>query len=1035
MIQKIGQRVGFSNNIALKTQENKNIVDKNLSTQNPIESTSIDSKLLQKYYVSFGSKENAGKSEKQMLLEKKLKFLEQHYTQDAENLIESATSIAKKYGHAEVNENHIEKAALESISNYIEDLDAGVKTLNLNTSYQLPGFFTDFANPSIFKDKKERDKLKPVIKEEIENLDKILSNIPKEKAKSEPILSKRIINGVSDIVSEVSLMEQTKEVPVDDSTFLSSILTSNQSEVDNNLKKFLFKFSDAVMSDSRSTKEKIHLSIYDDKAKNILKNLSLGTNMFIIHDKGADPMYLVDSVVDVLEKQKAEFGQINKDNTKITIFNKNIKQDFFVQKIKELAKDKNISHIVVANEDNLLVNSMKMVETADGMAHSEVSLSDELFDLMKNQPKNVKVVLVQSKNSYYSTISDPVFKKAFENFGEISFPVLSTEQAKKAFKEQPLLMSKIEATFSKKAIDKVIESAALLEGTYPEKAQDIMKKLASYYVKKPEINETDVKKYMEEARDLFKITGDGSSVEVVFDTGKKLDDFLGKSATKKEAAAIVKQIKKGSLGTKGKIIYSQDGVVGSGRKFFAKSIAGETKSPYVEINAMDFGTEGVDIFGGGVLSPENSIKKVFSLVKTQAEASPHKSAIVFVENFEYLPFGETVSEYYSKAMSQLLREMENASKKGLNILVLGSVNDSSLANACSEKALKFIDRIEVESPSRNIEARAEILADAIKKKNLKMVGSTEADKKEIVKLMAETSDGFPFVYLRNFVDKTKAVAFERGHKQAEKSDVTEAYLQLTTGRPSSGPISKHRKEIVTSHECGHALTDEVMWGVAEKQNIPWHLPDKVNFITLDPRSDFGGMMSTKDGGNEENSFEKRFADLVCDFGGHSAEKKFYNIDGSWGITEDMRMATQSASVAVGYMGQGHNTGKISIGGMLQPPSGKVAENMEKDVNVMLKNSLLVSDLITETYAGFNKEFTDKYAKLVGTGDCLVQGDTFRQELKDWISKQAKVKRAEIEYLDKTILDIIEATKRGKEYNIKLLSQRIKKFCHLALRFK
>lgn len=1008
VIQKIEQTMTIKNK-AYTSQNNKQVVGENRQMQNPIQSTSIDSKLLQKYYVSFGSLKKRDKIDKAAILE-------ENYTEDAEKLLVRASSIAKEYGHAEVNELHIEKAVLESINNYLKDLDDGVKTLDLEAPYQLPNFFASLTTPAVLKDKKEREKIKPVINEEIGTLDKMLAEMPATRIRKNPILSQKIVDGVYGIFFEACTQGGIDKYPIYDATFLKSMYESTQNLAENNLRKFMMKFSDAVMTDVRKPEEKVHLGIFDEKAKNVLKNLSLGTNMFITHDKDANPMYLVDSIVDVLENQNLEFGNLNKNNTKITIFNENIKETFFMHKVRELAKDKNTNHIMIIDEDKMLMNSPKIMELEDGSAQKVFALGEDFLDFMKEAPKNIKLVLIEDKNAYYDNMADVGAQKIFENFGEIPLPVLSMEQTKKAFREQPLLMHKIDVPFSRQAIDKVIEGSAMVEGAYPEKVQKILKKMASYYVDKKEINEADAKKYMEELKPLLKITSADSSVEVVFDTGKQLKDFLGKNATQKEAETFVRRIKAKNLGTKGVMIYSQDGSVGSGRKFTAKAIAGETKSPYIEINAMDFAAQ-LELIDGGASKKESPMKKVFALVKTQAEANPNKSAVVLIENFEYLPYGDGVSLGYPNAMSALLKEMDNSSKKGLNILVLGSVSDSYIADACSEKLLKFIDKIEVGSPANDIKARENILTSFIKKVGLKIAGETNADKEAVVKLMAETADGFPFVYLVNLVDKIKTVAFERGHKQIEKGDVTEAYLQLTTGRPASAPISQHRKDIVTSHECGHGFNLEYMRSLAEKQNIPWHLGEKVNFITLDPRGVFGGAMYGKDGGNEEHSFERTFTELVCDFGGHSAERHFYNIDGSWGITADMEMATHTAETAVGLMGQGHNFGKKSLAGMNFKPSEKSMELFENDRDVMLDNARLVSDLITKTGSDFNKDFTAKYSKLAGTGDCLVQGDTFRQEIADWISKQSKEKLVEMKEVDKTILEIIKSTKNGIKFDI------------------
>lgn len=1005
MILRIEQATSVKKNHYASNDFTKTIT-KSSQLQTTVSSTPIDSRLLQSYYVSFSARKASKKSEQQI-------FLERNYNTETKDLIKRATLIAQQYGHLEINELHIEKAALESIGEYINDLDTEVKTLNTASSYKLPFCLTGSITEEVYKDKKQRAKIKPVIQEELKLLDRKLAQVPRSKQSQSfakgMILTENIVDKVFDIVRVMAQDNVGQVTPVDESMFMQALYDLSENNNQNDFKKFFMKVKEALMTDSRSADEKIHLSIYDEKAINVLKNLSLGTNMFITYDEKANPMYLIDSIEHIVNRPDSNFGT----NTKLHVFNNNLQEDFFVDKIRELAKDKKTNHIIVFDQIKMLANSPKTINGTDII----LRYNEDARSLIKNLPANIKMVIISGKDSYLANMGNAGFQTLFENFGEAPVPVLSTDQAKKAFREQPLLMSKMGIPFSRLAIDRTIEACASLDGTFPEKAQKIMKRMASYYVGHKEINESDVKKYIEQAKDLFKLAGDSSSVEIIFDTGIKVKDILGKPATKKEAESIVKQIKKGYLGTKGAIIYSQDGSVGSGRRYTAKSIAGETKSPYVEINALDFGTKDVDLFGDSLLSPENSIKKLFSLLRTQAEANPNKSAVLFVENFEYFSVGEFVSEYHQKAMSQLLREMTEASKKGLNILVLGSVSDPDAIGESTIKSFKFIDRIEVESPSRSIEARREILENFIAKRKLKLAGTKEPEKKALVKLMAETTEYFPFVYLVNLVDKMKTVAFERGHKQIGKEDIVEAYLQLTTGRPASHEISKPEKNVTTSHECGHGFNLEYMHDLAKKQNIPWHLGNKVNFITLDPRGVFGGAMYPKDGGNKEVSFEKIFSDLVCDYGGHSAEKQFYNIDGSWGITADIEMATRSAEQSVGIMGQGYHFGKKSLDGMNFKPSEKSLQVFEADRDAILDNARLVSDLITKFGTTFNKEFTEKYASFVGTGECLIHGDTFRAEIENWQSKQSKGKLAERDALDKVILNIIEAAKKGKKFNI------------------
>ena len=755
---------------------------------------------------------------------------------------------------------------------------------------------------------------------------------------------------------------------------------------------------DEIQLDKKPVSERIHLSFYDDKAANIWKNLAVGTNMAILHDKDTSPSYLVNSFLYVFDKSKNGFGNLTKDNTVIVNFNDNgeLDNNYINKKIHQFGKDKNKNYIMImsvmdSDMDSLAVNATNIEQ-------------------FKNAPQNVKFVMVADKDKYYKESTSDEIQKFFRDFGEISMPLMNMSQAKKMFREQPDLTKNIKKPFSAPAVDKCIEASNQLEGNFPEKAQRVMELVAAYYVDKDKISASDVQNYVKEAKEIFKPVENDSSIKVIFDTGIKLKDMVGTPATKKEAQSIVDRIKDKSIGTKGFIIYSQDGSVGAGRKYTAQAIAGEAKIPYIEINAVDFGTKDVDLFGGGILSPEASMKKLFGMVKAQAETNPSKSAVLFVENFDYFSFGEYVSEYHEKAMSQLIREMNKAQEQGLNIVVVGSMGDPAHIGEATSKSFKFIDQIEVESPEGNKDARSEIINYYISKKGIKLSGS-EKEQNEIKEHINLLTEHLSYIEILTLLDKAKNVAKERKHKTIDKSDFTEAYLQLTTGRPSGAQEPQYRKEIVTSHECGHATNGIIMEELARKEGRLDHIGDSINFITLDPRGWFGGAVYFSDEINPEYSFEKIFSGLVTDFGGTSCEKHFYGQDGSWGITADMEAATNYATMATTLMGQGKHFGKKSINGMWVI-SENDKNNINKDIDVMLTNAQLVSDAITEVYEDFNKEFVKKYSSKVGTGECIVHRDEFLKMLNGWRAKQPPEKQKEFELLDRTILEVIAATKRG-----------------------
>ncbi len=923
-----------------------------------------------------------------------LEALEYCYTNSASNLVDEATKIAIDNQNNEVTHFHIWRAGLNKLDKTIDDLNNGSKNYSDLKNDSITSFFEETASYEIFKKEETRKSFQKLVKEEISILDDIISKLPKNKQTDTPKLSEEVVRDVW------NPREDDNERVYDFSIFGAALYSENEN-VKNLIDNFMNKIFDLTMVSHTPLNERSYIKDYDAKASNVWKNLTLGTNMFITFDhKKVNPSMFITS----LYKTAPE-------DTDITEFNLNVKEVFVFEKIKELAKDKDKKHVILMYPSNMVVNSASQEDKEE----QHFAYSNDFQNLMKNIPANIKFIMVDVKDNYFVSMQNPLIQAMYENFGELSVPVLSTEQFVKAFKEEPLLMKDVKKTFTKKAIEKTVENAAQLDGIFPDKAAKLMKKMASYYIDKKEITEKDVVNYMKEAQELFKKNEDDSSINVVFDTEKRIKDIIGKDSTQKEANAIVKQIKSNQIGTKGMIIYSQDSTAGSGRRFIAKAIAGEAKVPYIEINAMDFGTKEVNIFGGNLLSPEASIKKMFSLVNTQAENNSNKSVVLFIENFEYFSIGELISEYQQKAMAQLLREMENAQRKGLNILVIGSVSDPRLIGEATMKSCMFSDNIEVSSPAYNEKERADIIKETLKENKIKLAAKTSDERQEIINSVAKTTIGFPFIFMKNIVKKAQSVALERGHKEVNKADFTEAYLQITTGRPSTNVVEPHRKRIVSSHECGHALNAEVMNNIAKDYGKPWHKSSKVNFVTLDPRGNFGGAMYPVDDENGEYSFEKLFADIVCDYGGHSCEKYFYNIDGSYGITCDLEMATDLANKMVKNMGQGAKTGKQALHLFGANISEKMKEQIEQDRNVILRNALTASDLITETYADFNREFTDKYAHLVGTGDCMVDGDIFRKELADWKARQPKEKQDEIKLTENMILDIIAKTKKGIIY--------------------
>jgi ATP-dependent Zn protease len=407
-----------------------------------------------------------------------------------------------------------------------------------------------------------------------------------------------------------------------------------------------------------------------------------------------------------------------------------------------------------------------------------------------------------------------------------------------------------------------------------------------------------------------------------------------------------------------------------------------------------------------------SMTKFFSDIKLAAKQNPYKTAILFINNFEDFVFSDSYHSGYKQAKTQLSREMDKAISDDINILVVGSTREE-YAEYIPMFIKDFSQNIVVDSPAYNKKSRKDVITNILAKESLPLAYRTRAEKEDLINKLVKLTEYFSYVQIKNLISKTEQIMLEREKTKAGIGEFIEAYLQEITGRTSQPDMPDYNKRATTSHECGHATNLEIMNKLYEQKGEPWYKSRDVKFITLDPRGDFLGAVFEGKGENIDYPFEAMFSDLVCSYGGHSCEKYFFNMDGSSGISQDLAQATSAAKRAIEYFGLGYNTGKISNAAGIN--SGKYQENVYSDLNVLLTNAQIVSDLITEGYKDFNIWFTEKYSKLIGSDNCMIDGDDFRKQLNAWILSQPEKIKEELNILDDMILDIIKASKNGKIY--------------------
>lgn len=915
------------------------------------------------------------------------------FTDEAKVLLEKANAIAAQYGHSELSPAHIIQASIDMTIENLKSLpEELLDTGAVDSVSPLNKIVNEKANANMLANPQVRDFFSDMIADLQEDNGNYLAEIP-----SEENIDASKITMEEDF--EAALKETEKQVRTINPYMLLGVAMNTYTNkgiiypaefLKSAISYGLYKNSEDI--------QKNYMKAYNTRAIEVWNKLALGSNLNITYEDPKEADRLVASVVNTLDSPK--YGNFNSQNTQVFAMSDNMLDvQFYEELLAQKEANPDVKKIFILDMDKLLASTVN--------ATGEISYNNGILQALQNTDENLQLVITQSNDTYYKMAKDPSLQSMYSNFVTYSIPPIQTYEARNLITKEA--MKGIPTPYTKDGISRVIFHAANMQGVFPDKAVDLMKRIAIYYGEsKKKIAGKDVDEFAQIGHELF----NKKASKVVYDTGKTLEDMYGKETIKKDIEAIVRQIKTGKIGTKGMIIFSKDPETGSGRRFAAETIAGEAKVPFISINTSDFAVSERDSEGVSVETPKNAMSRVFLEAKKAARQNPYKTALVYVNNFEEFAFSGPYLPGYKQAMSQLLEEMQNAVDEDVNILVIGST-DGYYAEAIPEVVRGFNQMLIVDSPAYNKRSREEIIRHRIDETGLPLNYRKIEDKENLINKLVKITEYMSFVELKSLVDKTYQIMLERGKNKASIGDFIEAYLQLMTGRTSHPEMPDFNREATTSHECGHATNLEVMNDILRRRGKPWHKSRDVNFITLDPRGDFLGAVFEGKEDNTDYPFEAMFTALVCSYGGYSCEKMFFGMDGSAGIAQDLAQATAAAKRGIEYFGLGFKTGKISNAVGLK--SAKFYESVFEDMNTILTNAQIASDMITECYKGFNEWFTKKYSKMIGTDDCMVDGDDFRAALKSWRSRLSKDKREEIEIMEEIIMDLISSSKNGKKY--------------------
>ncbi len=948
--------------------------------------------------------------------------LQDYFTAEAQDIYNTAETIAINTNSEKIEMWHLYYASLLALQATLDDIESGRITPetaeNRNTLYQTVATLAG-VDEDEFKEENIRKIVIDVVNKHIklaqeayfpkatENEEKrqLTFNLGKKQINIPLLTPKKIVrpklsdDAKSELIGLFSKLGNVNGESVFlDGYYLNSALNYPDKKMTKVATDFMHDLKEriAVKSDE---KDKKPLGFYNNYADIVEKNINIGNDVLVT--------YNVDNI-DGRDNLISSIAAKYKDSdTEVITLNDYADFEFFNYYTRKQAKDKTKKKIIIADFSSMGVRARKSKGSFILNQNELAAINNSTKD--KKNP-NLRIVLTMPLEAYIANNANPMIKDVFKTYNNLSLPTMNVDEAKKYLTGKDgleYLKEAVGVDLSGQVVEKAIELTAQDKGFYPVKIVDLLSGLVRYNIDKKELTPELLEQYVKENTALGKTKDtDEQSLQIELNTKNRLNDIMGTPMTKAEALNIVNQIKKGTFKTKGYTIYQANGsAYGGGRRHTAQAIAGETGIPMITINAKDFALKEWDAQSANSDFSEMKIKRIITAAKAQAEANPNKTAMIFIENFDNFGANSLYgvsSAYEQKAFNQLLLEMKKAKQEDkVNLLVIGSVNHSELLDENILKPDKFLNTILVYQPM-DAKSRREIIEYYINKMNLPIKGENEEEKAKVIQNISETTQGFSVVDLMYLLETAKSVSLERDKKTIDDYDLTEAYLQVTSGRVNTYESTEQRNRIVAAHEAGHAINLYIMNEIEKENNIPQFMPrSNVNFITLDPRGNFGGAMYYKPDKNDEYNIHTVMADLVCSYGGHTVEKLLYNQNGSWGISCDIENITKTATQAVLHLGMGPKTGTRKI--LFGPNGDLIASDkkkleIEEDIDYLCHTAKEVSEIIIKAYQPFIKQFSDKYYSKVGSGDCLITKEQFVKELNEWINSLTDEEKAELKQI-------------------------------------
>ncbi len=325
------------------------------------------------------------------------------------------------------------------------------------------------------------------------------------------------------------------------------------------------------------------------------------------------------------------------------------------------------------------------------------------------------------------------------------------------------------------------------------------------------------------------------------------------------------------------------GPPGTGKTLMAKSVAGEAGVPFFSISASEF----VEMFVGVGAS------RVRDLFEKAKAASP---AIVFIDEMDavgrqrFAGLGGSNDER-EQTLNQLLVEMDGFDTNQ-EVIVMAATNRPDVLDPALLRPGRFDRQVTIGLPDK--QGREAIL-------KIHTRGIPLAAEVDLVSLAGGTT-GFSGADLANLVNEAALTAARRNKKLIETADFEDALDKVLLGTVRNAILHKRDREVVATHEAGHALVAHLTPGT-----------DPLRKVSIVPR---GRALGVAIQAPEEDRYNvsKRYIDGRLDtlLGGRAAERVVYD-EVTTGAESDLKQATALARRMVGLWGMSDEVGPVYLG--------------------------------------------------------------------------------------------------------------------------